>query len=117
MTERLPGSAVPLPGLRPLLYVDGRTACTFADDSANAQVPGDRYEMGLNILRLRVSSPQWRAFGARPDVPGGVGAAHAAADRATHRSPSDTSRDLGCRDSGRLAGVLPAGARSNNPGT
>ena len=41
----------------PLLYGDGRTARTFADDSANAQVPGDRYEMGLNILRLRVSGP------------------------------------------------------------
>src|SRR6267378_694108 len=45
--------------------------------------------------------------------PRGAGAAHAAADLASHRSPSDASRDRGCRDLGRLAGVLPAGARSN----
>src|SRR5689334_24554271 len=41
------------------------------------------------------------------------GAAHAAADFASHRSSSGASRDRGCRDLGRLAGVLPAGARSN----
>src|ERR1700760_281916 len=45
--------------------------------------------------------------------PGGAGAAHAAADLASHRSPSGAGRDRGCRDLGRLAGVLPAGARSN----
>src|SRR5258705_13693146 len=45
--------------------------------------------------------------------PRGAGAADAAADLASHRSPSDASRDRGCRDLGRLAGVLPAGARSN----
>src|SRR5437660_3016178 len=51
----------------------------------------------------------------RPDqiLPRGAGAAHAAADLASHRSPSGASRDRGCRDLGRLAGVLPAGARSN----
>src|SRR5439155_15914452 len=51
----------------------------------------------------------------RPDqvLPRGAGAAHAAADFASHRSPSGASRDRGCRDLGRLAGVLPAGARSN----
>src|SRR5438309_2096682 len=46
-------------------------------------------------------------------LPRGAGAADAAADLASHRSPSDASRDRGCRDLGRLAGVLPAGARSN----
>src|SRR2546430_16012034 len=46
-------------------------------------------------------------------LPRGAGAAQAAADVASHRSPSDASRDRGCRDLGRLAGVLPAGARSN----
>src|SRR6266481_2379471 len=45
--------------------------------------------------------------------PRGAGAADAAADLASHRSPSDASRDRGRRDLGRLAGVLPAGARSN----
>src|SRR5207253_10501809 len=51
----------------------------------------------------------------RPDqiLPRGAGAAHAAADLASHRSPSGASRNRGCRDLGRLAGVLPAGARSN----
>src|SRR2546421_11587104 len=51
----------------------------------------------------------------RPDqvLPRGAGAADAAADLASHRSPSGASRDRGCRDLGRLAGVLPAGARSN----
>src|SRR5947208_11430784 len=51
----------------------------------------------------------------RPDqvLPRGAGAAHAAADLASHRSQSGAGRDRGCRDLGRLAGVLPAGARSN----
>src|SRR5437899_102205 len=46
-------------------------------------------------------------------LPRRAGAAHAAADLASHRSPSGASRDRGCRDLGRLAGVLPAGERSN----
>src|ERR1700748_3704307 len=41
------------------------------------------------------------------------GTAYAAADLAIHRSPSDAGRDRGCRDPGRLAGVLPGSARSN----
>src|SRR5580704_8010004 len=44
-----------------------------------------------------------------------VGVAHAAADRASHRSPSGAARDGGCRDLRRHAGVLAAGARGHGP--
>src|SRR5690348_7400471 len=63
--------------------------------------------VGLGPLMRGTYAPRSGSF------PRGAGAANAAADLASHRSPSDASRDRGCRDLGRLAGVLPAGARSN----
>src|SRR6201987_2870872 len=83
--------------------------------------------MDLPNVRFRVTSAKkaWNkgspaCFGAlMRGIRGGSGlsrwwgTAYAAADLATHRSPSDAGRDRGCRGPGRLAGVLPASARSN----
>ena len=78
-------------------------------------VAGDRSEIGLKIscaCMFRVADDGHYEPGLV--CPVRAGAAHAAADLATHRSPSGASRDRGCRDPGHLAGVLPAGARSNH---
>src|SRR5437773_10514178 len=99
---------------RPVLYGGERTVCTFAGDSANVRVPGDRDEIdpkytapacfGLPVVGT------WCRVGLSLAE---AGAAHAAADFASHRSPSGARRDCGCRDLDRPAGVLPSGERSN----
>src|SRR5438552_10097151 len=100
--------------VRPVLYGGERTACTFAGDSANIQVPGDRDAIGPKIYCVcTFRAVSGGHFGPRPVFPGGAGAAHAAADFASHRSPSGARRDFGCRDLDRLAGVLTSGERSN----
>ena len=66
--------------VRSIMYGDGRTVRTFAGDSANARVPGDRYEMGLKYIaparfgplvvgisgRVRSSPAEWELLMPRP---------------------------------------------------
>src|SRR5580658_16113 len=89
-------------------YVHLRTdlPCPASDDHSCI---GLKYGMPacLGPLLLGTGSRVWPVLGG--------GAAHAAADLATHRSPSGASRDHGCRHPGHLAGVLPAGPRSYRP--
>jgi hypothetical protein len=86
------------------LYGGDRTICPG---------PGDCAEQARNRACTRGFRPLMTGTRARSSPSRRSGVAHAAADIASHRSPSGASRDPGCRDRVRLADVHTAGKRSN----